>query len=106
MGGYPGVGKTYFASAVYERLRNSGEMAAYFFCKGGSKDMGSTLAVLRTLLLQILKLEKSAYEILMPLYQENGRMSADSMSEIQHMFGELLSSGLPILQYSVRSKSH
>lgn len=97
VGGHPGVGKTHFATAVYDRLEQSGEMTVYFFCKSGSKDRGMTLNLLRTLLSQILKLHKPAYDIIIPLYQENGREAADSTSEIEHMFSQVLSSGLPTL---------
>lgn len=101
VGGYAGAGKTFFASAACERLQKSGGRVAYFFCKSGSKTMGSTIAVLRTLLSQILRLEKPAYEILLPIYQGNGQISADSISEIEHMFGVLLESGLSVLHLIV-----
>lgn len=95
VGGYAGAGKTSFASAACERLQKSGAKVAYFFCKGGSKSKGSAIAVLRTLLSQILKLEKSAYDILLPIYHEDGQISADSISKIEHMFTLLLNSRLP-----------
>ena len=95
--GYPGAGKTYFATAAYERLEQSGEKVVYFLCKAGSKTRNHTLTVLRTLLSQILRLEKSAYDILIPLQQESGQYTADSISEIEHMFNEVLLSGLPSL---------
>jgi hypothetical protein len=101
VGRYAGAGKTSFASAACERLQKSEGKVAYFFCKSGSKSMGSTIAVLRTLLSQILKLEKPAYDILLPIYHENGQMSADSISEIEHMFTVLLESGLPVLHLIV-----
>jgi hypothetical protein len=97
VGGCPGAGKTFFAAAVYERLQNRGRKVAYFFCKSGSKDMGSTLPVLRTLLSQILKLERSAYGVIIPICQEKCKLSADSISEIENLFSELLASGLPML---------
>ncbi|MCJ1390049.1 hypothetical protein MMC18_002907 [Xylographa bjoerkii] len=95
--GHPGAGKTHLATAIHDQLEKSQELSVYFFCKSGSKDRGMTSDVLRTLLSQLLKLQKSAYDIAVPLYQESGRAEADSVSEVEQILGNILVSGLHVL---------
>ncbi|MCJ1405626.1 hypothetical protein MMC11_008854, partial [Xylographa trunciseda] len=94
---YPGAGKTFFASSVIQRLKVASSDVAYFFCRNGIQDRDTTIYVLRTLLSQTIRLQHSAYEVLAPLYQESGRASADSISDMQQCFRLLLDSRSQVL---------
>ena len=94
---YPGAGKTFFASAVVQRFKCASSDVAYFFCRNGVQDRDATIHVLRTLLSQTIRLQHSAYRILAPLYQESGRTSADSISDVQQCFRLLLDSRSQVL---------
>ena len=94
---YPGAGKTFFASAVVQRLKSANLDVAYFFCRNGIQDRDATINVLRTLLSQIIRLQPSAYRVLAPLYNESGRTSADSVSDMLQCYRSLLNSRSQIL---------
>ena len=89
---YPGAGKTFFASAVVQRLKSANLDVAYFFCRNGIQDRDATINVLRTLLSQTIRLQPSAYRVLAPLYHESGRTSADSVSDMLQCYRSLLNS--------------
>lgn len=98
---HPGAGKTFFASAVVQRLKSINSDVAYFFCRNGVQDRDATINVLRTLLSQCIRLQQSAYRVLAPLYQECGRTSADSISDMLQCFCLLLASRSQVLHLVV-----
>lgn len=63
----------------------------YFFCKAGDTDKRLPVHVLRTLLWQLLQLDKSMYSLLEQIYRNSGRPTAESYVEVCQALRHILS---------------
>ncbi|CAH0046236.1 unnamed protein product [Clonostachys solani] len=88
--GIPGAGKTILASVVIDELiskaKNKDIAIAYFFCKYGDKSRNSFLAILRSLLIQLLP---KTPDLLSYIY-EKAAMSSDSVLSSPELAKDLL----------------
>ena len=81
--GRPGTGKTVLASFLVNYLAEQNEKnVLYFFCKAGDTEKRETTHILRTLLSQLLLIDKMLYHDVERLYTKSGRATADSYVDV------------------------
>ena len=81
--GRPGTGKTVLASFLVNYLAEQNEKnVLYFFCKAGDTEKREPTHILRTLLSQLLLIDKVLYHHVERLYTKSGRATADSYVDV------------------------
>ena len=75
---YPGGGKSVAAAWVTAHLRQRDKKVIYFFCRSTDAERSFTSCIIRTLVWQLLELDPTLYQSLMPIYNRSGRQIADS----------------------------
>lgn len=84
--GRPGSGKSTLAAFLVQHLSKSSSSVLYFFCNGNDGEKRENIYVLRTLLAQLLKIDLSLANHILPIYQQSGRVFADSYQVVSDAF--------------------